>query len=310
MAFEEHVGASLRMAKKRVAANKVAAVADRVVCGLAMPISGIEGLGTQHWLEVRDILTQAIDTAGFDTLMVSEANDSGIIQARIVQNLYERPIAVVDVSCKNPNVMFELGMRLAFDKPTVVVKDDSTQYSFDSSPIEHLEYPRDLRFGKINDFKTALAAKVRATFDRSSSDANYSTYLKHFTSIVPAKLQTTEVSKEDFIIRELGELRALLLRREPDPDLIGSENSFIADLLVGSIVVWRNLAVVINDQSGPVRERTGSFTAISGLNPQILSDAGELTLVGHNGLKLPIRITTAKQTSDRLTAQFKVLRGL
>jgi hypothetical protein len=35
-------------------------------------------------------------------------------------------------------------MRLAFDRPTIIVKDDLTTYSFDTSPIEHLEYPRDL----------------------------------------------------------------------------------------------------------------------------------------------------------------------
>jgi hypothetical protein len=58
-----------------------------------------------------------------------------------------------DVSCKNPNVMFELGMRLAFDKPTIIIKDDQTSYSFDISPIQNLEYPRDLRFNKIIDFK-------------------------------------------------------------------------------------------------------------------------------------------------------------
>jgi hypothetical protein len=51
--------------------------------------------------------------------------------------------------------MLELGMRLAFDKPAVIVKDDKTDYSFDTSSIEHLAYPRDLRFSKIKSFKTA-----------------------------------------------------------------------------------------------------------------------------------------------------------
>jgi len=32
--------------------------------------------------------------------------------------------------------MFELGLRLAFDKPAIIVKDDNTSYSFDTAPIE------------------------------------------------------------------------------------------------------------------------------------------------------------------------------
>jgi hypothetical protein len=56
---------------------------------------------------------------------------------------------------QNSNLMLELGMRLAFDKPAVIVKDDKTDYSFDTSSIEHLAYPRDLRFSKIKSFKTA-----------------------------------------------------------------------------------------------------------------------------------------------------------
>ncbi len=39
--------------------------------------------------------------------MVSEADDVGVIQKRIVQNLHTHEIVVCDVSCKNPNVMFE-----------------------------------------------------------------------------------------------------------------------------------------------------------------------------------------------------------
>jgi hypothetical protein len=70
------------------------------------------------------------------------ADDIGVIQKRIVQNLYSSDVIVCDVSGKNPNVMFELGMRLAFDKPTLIVKDDKTDYSFDTGIIEHVPYPR------------------------------------------------------------------------------------------------------------------------------------------------------------------------
>ena len=111
---------------------------SKEICGLVMPISAIDGLPESHWAEVLSLISEAIEKAGVTPNLVSNADDVGIIQKRIIQNLYDNPIVMCDVSSKNPNVMFELGMRLAFDKPTIIVKDDKTTYSFDTSPIEHL----------------------------------------------------------------------------------------------------------------------------------------------------------------------------
>jgi hypothetical protein len=153
------------------------------VCGLVMPISASDGMSEAHWADVLAIFNDAIRQAGFEPNLVSNADDVGIIQKRIIQNLYDNPIAVVDVSGKNPNVMFELGIRLAFDKPTIIVKDDKTSYSFDTAPIEHVPYPRDLRFAKIVGFKEKLASKIKGTYKAATENVNYTTFLKAFWGI-------------------------------------------------------------------------------------------------------------------------------
>ena len=159
-------------------------------CGVVMPISSTDECDESHWNDVRAILYDAIEDAEFDPNLVSNADDVGIIQKRIVQNLYANPIVVCDISCKNPNVMFELGMRLAFDKPTIVVKDYETSFSFDTSPIEHLQYPRDLRFSQIVEFKSELTKKISATYNKSKNDPEYTTFLKHFGTFSVAKLES------------------------------------------------------------------------------------------------------------------------
>ncbi|MFN3809597.1 MAG: DNA-directed RNA polymerase subunit alpha C-terminal domain-containing protein [Roseateles asaccharophilus] len=184
------------------------------VCGVVMPISAIDGCAESHWADVLEILTEAIEDAGFDANLVSNADDSGIIHKRIIQNLYDNPVVVCDVSGKNPNVMFELGLRLAFDKPTVIVKDEKTSYAFDTSAIEHLEYPRDLRFSRIVDFKQKLTEKIKATHQRATSDANYTTFLKHFGEFKVAKLDKREVSGQEYILEELRALRSAIRRME------------------------------------------------------------------------------------------------
>ena len=97
-------------------------------CGIIMPISAIDNCEASHWDDVGAILHDAIGKTGFEPNMVSDADDIGVIQKRIIQNLYDNPMIVCDVSCKNPNVMFELGIRLAFDKPAIIIKDDQTPY--------------------------------------------------------------------------------------------------------------------------------------------------------------------------------------
>lgn len=186
----------------------------KLTCGVVMPISGMEGCSESHWSEVLDLLTEAIDDAGFEANLVSNADDVGIIHKRIIQNLYDNPIVVCDVSGKNPNVMFELGLRLAFDKPTVIVKDDKTSYSFDTSAIEHLEYPRDLRFSSIVAFKQKLSEKISATYGRATTDPNYTTFLKHFGEFKVAKLDKKEVSGQEFILEELRAVRGAMRRLE------------------------------------------------------------------------------------------------
>jgi nucleoside 2-deoxyribosyltransferase len=182
----------------------------QLTCGIIMPISPIDGCGADHWVEVKQIISESIKSIEkyiFNVNLVSDADDIGVIQKRIVQNIYNSDIVVCDVSGKNSNVMFELGMRLAFDKPTIIIKDDKTNYSFDTSIIEHLEYPRDLRFSHIVNFKEKLANKVVATYEKSINDSQHSTFLKNFGSFKVAKLTETEISADKMVLEMLTDLQ-------------------------------------------------------------------------------------------------------
>jgi hypothetical protein len=192
---------------------RVAPEHERPSCGVVMPISALDGLGEPHWLEVREIFFDVLRTAGFAPGMVSQAQETTIIHKTIIHNLYSNPIVLCDVSGKNPNVMFELGLRLAFDKPTVVVKDDRTDYSFDTSPIEHLVYPRDLRFTRMITFREQLAERIRNTFE-AGKKPDYSAFVRYFGQFVPARLEQTEIPQSEFVLRKLSELTEALTRLE------------------------------------------------------------------------------------------------
>lgn len=187
--------------------------APRPQCGLVMPIAAFGDYPQSHWASVEAILRESLDEAGFDAKLVSQETTSGVIHQRIISNLYTNDIVVCDVSARNPNVMFELGMRLAFDKPTIIVKDDETPFSFDISAIEHITYPRSLTYAEIVKFKSTLAQHVKDTDKAAKDDKNYSTFLKHLSGVRPAKLDIKEIPAQDFISRQIDDLRQLVERQ-------------------------------------------------------------------------------------------------
>jgi hypothetical protein len=144
-----------------------------------------------------------------------------------VQNVYSSHVIVCDISGRNANVMFELGMRLAFDKATVIIKDDVTPYSFDTGVIEHLEYPRSLRFAPIREFKQRLAEKVKNTYE-ASKVAGYSTFLNNFGEFHTAKLNEKAVPAEHMALDAILQLQkdVLALRVESErSQLTGKSHS-------------------------------------------------------------------------------------
>jgi hypothetical protein len=64
-----------------------------LTCGLIMPISAIDNCSSEHWIEVKSIITEAIESIAdprFTVRLVSDADDTGVIQKRIVQYLQLR----------------------------------------------------------------------------------------------------------------------------------------------------------------------------------------------------------------------------
>jgi hypothetical protein len=182
------------------------------ICGVIRPIAEIDGLSPTHWEDVGKIISSAAASAGYTARLVSDASYSGVILKNIVSNLYNDPIVICDVSGKNPNVMFELGLRLAFDKPTIIVKDDKTSYSFDTSPIKHIEYPRDLRYYQMIEFQHKIKLSMIETMREFNANTEYSTFLKHFGEFKVAVLNQKEVPFEAFITEQIDDLRSMMLK--------------------------------------------------------------------------------------------------
>lgn len=182
-------------------------------CGLIMPISARDGLPASHWLDVRRIIRNALKEDGFDAELVSESAGSDIIHRRIIHSLYTNPVCVCDISTLNPNVMFELGIRLTFDLPTIIIRDSATDLPFDTTLIRCLSYPRDLRYWQVRRFGRELRTAVKQAIEaRAKGDKTYS-FMQSVGDIAVPKIGTKEVEPWKVMQEEIRELKDLIRRR-------------------------------------------------------------------------------------------------
>lgn len=84
------------------------------------------------------ILTPAVASAGF-TVRTARRKGSDVIQATIVRELLDADLVLADLTEHNPNVLFELGMRMHADKPVVLVKAKGTGRIFDVDSMLRVE---------------------------------------------------------------------------------------------------------------------------------------------------------------------------
>ena len=183
-----------------------------LTCGLVMPISKNIDYSEEHWRSVKQIIIEAMQNSKkytIETKIVSESDESGILQRNIVKGIYDSDIVICDVSSKNANVMFELGLRLAFDKPIIIIKDENTSYTLDTQVIEHLSYPSDLSYFDIKDFKNKLLNKTESTYEAFQKNPENNSYLQSFGDFKVATISNQTVNENDALTNILDYLVSL-----------------------------------------------------------------------------------------------------
>jgi hypothetical protein len=102
------------------------------VCFVAMPFTEkTEEYAPGFFTEVyASLFEPAIVSAGFEA-RTARGQGSDVIHSTIVNGLLDADLVLVDLTEHNPNVLFELGLRIAEKKPIVLVKAIGTNPIFD-----------------------------------------------------------------------------------------------------------------------------------------------------------------------------------
>ncbi len=127
--------------------------------------------------------------AGFD-IETASRQGSDVIQSTIINDLLEADLVIADLTDHNPNVLFELGMRMHADKPIAIIKTNDTGKIFDIDNILRVyEYDQNLWKSTIETDKPNLIEHFKAAWENKGSEQTYLKILRRGAS------STTDINK-------------------------------------------------------------------------------------------------------------------
>lgn len=163
-------------------------------CFVMMPISDQGDYPQGHFTKVYEQIFQpAIREAGFEPYRVDENKISDSIISKIFDAILSCPIALCDLSNRNPNVLYELGLRQAYDKPVVLVQDEKTERIFDVSGINTVSY------SSIRLYENVMKARERITEAIISTCEGKENSIVKVMKAGAAEYSSMDISKEDKI---------------------------------------------------------------------------------------------------------------
>ena len=119
---------------------------------------------------------RSIITPAAKEFKVKTANRQGsdMIQSTIINDLIEADLVIADLTEHNPNVMFELGVRMAHDKPVVLMKAEGTGPLFDvDNMLRVFEYSPNLWPTTVEKDMPNLRDFIKGAWENRESNKTY-----------------------------------------------------------------------------------------------------------------------------------------
>lgn len=148
---------------------------DTPVCFVIMPFVEHEDQYAPGFFEevLDSLFTPAIVDAGLQ-VRTARRQGSDLIHSTIINELLAADLVLADLTEHNPNVLFELGMRIAEDKPVVLVRAKGTGHIFDVDQILRIEeYSPNVWPSTVERDKAILRDHIKAGWENRESGQTY-----------------------------------------------------------------------------------------------------------------------------------------
>ncbi len=185
-------------------------------CFIIMPISDPEGYEKGHFKHIyADIITPACEKAGYQPVRADDINDTNMIHLDILKRLLDTPMAICDLSSRNPNVLFELGLRQAFDKPVVLIQEEDTPQIFDITLLRVVDYRQGFIYHQVIEDQNSIAEAIKSTKEATENKEGVNSLVKLLSL---SKASTNEIQQTEnnpmlqIVLAEMDAMRQELRR--------------------------------------------------------------------------------------------------
>ncbi|GAA3410800.1 hypothetical protein ACFFNY_20865 [Paenibacillus hodogayensis] len=159
-------------------------------CFVIMPIADTDGYEKGHFSRVyHHIIKPACEMAGFIATRADDVKNTNMIILDIIKKIVNADMVVCDLSSRNPNVMYELGIRQAFNLPVALIKDSSTNRIFDISSLRDVEYDSSLRIDTVTVAVANISNAITATYENKSDTNSLIQLLGINAAKIPDKME-------------------------------------------------------------------------------------------------------------------------
>ncbi len=112
---------------------------------------------------IKSVIKPVLKNEKFETIVPHEISTSGPIGNDIINNIINSNLCIANLTGLNPNVMYELAVRHATNKPIVCIAERGTVLPFDLTTERVLFYTNDM-YG-VAELKEELPKFVRSAMD-------------------------------------------------------------------------------------------------------------------------------------------------
>ena len=141
------------------------------------------------------LITPAVNQAGF-AVETAEQDGSDVIQSTIINQLLKTDnLVIADLSDHNPNVLFELGIRIAKELPVALIKAEGTGRIFDvDNMMRVLSYSPNLWPSTVENDLPKLSKHIKAAWDNRTTGKNYMQILTNASAASPIEANSAELA--------------------------------------------------------------------------------------------------------------------
>lgn len=127
---------------------------------------------------LRSLITPAARDAGF-IVRTANRHGSDVIQSTIINDLLAADLVIADLTEHNPNVLFELGVRMGNDLPVCLIKASGTGQLFDiDNMLRVYTYSKNLWATTIEKDLPNMTEHIKGAWDSRNSESTYMKILK------------------------------------------------------------------------------------------------------------------------------------